>query len=279
VTKKDSISQSLTDSHRVVHTDKAVSGDVVNSDWSNLQLVRLVAKGKLFKQVKFSHTTFDSCYLPDCRFDSCEFIGTKFNSTNLHGAKFSGCRFDYATFERTIIDDAILIDNCPAYDNLKMRFARSLRTNYQQIGDAEAANHAIRVELDATEMHLRKAWRSNDHYYRTKYPGLVNRTTKFISWGKFRLLDYIWGNGESLAALFRAVAVLIVSIAMLDLCLNPSTFSLLDVLAALWRAPQIFMSIAAPWYISSGWLTLIAAVRFIAFGLLMSILIKRFNRR
>lgn len=273
------ITQLLTDSHRVEHKDKAVPQDVANSDWSNLQLIRLVAIRRRFTSVSFANTTFDSCYLRDCQFDSCNFTGAKFSSTNLHGAKFTGCTFDYATFERTIIDDDILTDNCPAYENQKMRFARTLRTNYQQIGDAAAANHAIRVELDATEIHLRKAWQSNDHYYRKKYPGLFNRTKQFVSWAQFKLLDYTWGNGESLAALFRAVAVLIVAIAVLDLSLNPSAFSFSGTYAALWRAPQIFLGIAPPNYISPGWLTIITLVRLIAFGLFMSILIKRFNRR
>lgn len=279
MTKPADISQLLTDSHRIEHKDKAVPKDVENSDWSNLQLVRLVAIGKRFKKVSFANTTFDSCYLRDCQFDSCNFTGAKFTSTNLHGAKFTGCIFDYAAFERTIIDDAILTDNCPAYENQKMRFARSLRTNYQQIGDAAAANHAIRVELDATEIHLRKAWKSNDRYYRTKYPGFLNRTKQFISWVKFRLLDYIWGNGESLSAFLRAVVFLMAAIAILDLFLNPSPFSPSDISAALWRAPQIFLGIASPDYISPGWLTIITIVRLIAFGLFMSILIKRFNRR
>ena len=277
--KPSDISPLLIDSHRVEHKDKAVSKDVANSDWSNLQLIRLVAIKRRFIKAKFANTTFDSCYLRDCQFDSCDFTGAKFSSTNLHGAKFTGCTFDYATFERTIIDDAILTDNCPAYENLKMRFARSLRTNYQQIGDAAAANRAIRVELDATEVHLRKAWKSNDHYYRKKYPGFLNRTKKFISWANFRLLHYIWGNGENLISFLRAVTLLIAAIAIIDCSLNPSEFSLPDAYAALWRAPQTFLGIAPPSYISPGWLTIITLFRLIFFGLCMSILIKRFNRR
>lgn len=277
--KPTDISKLLNDSHRVEHKDKAVPDNVANSDWSNLQLIRLVAIDRRFKKVNFANSTFDSCYLRDCQFDSCNFTGVKFSSTNLHGAKFTGCDFAYATFERTIIDDAILTDNCPAYENQKMRFARSLRTNYQQIGDAAAVNHAIRVELDATEIHLRKSWKSNDHYYRKKYPGFFNRTKQFASWIKFEFLHYIWGNGESLTAFFRAVAVLIAALVLLDLSLNPSTFSLPNVLPALWRAPQIFLGIDPPLYFSAGWMTIITLVRLIAFGLFMSILIKRFNRR
>lgn len=153
----------LTRCHRVEYKDKALKANIAVNDWSNLQLIRLVAIKKRFTKVNFSNTASDACYLRDCQFDSCNFTGAKFSSTNLHGAKFTGCIFDYGTFERTIIDVAVLTDNCPAHENQKMRFARSLRTKYQQIGDAAAANHAILVELDATEIHLRKSWKSNDH--------------------------------------------------------------------------------------------------------------------
>ena len=196
----EDLSTVLVDSHRVEYKDKAVPEDIENSNWSNHQLVRLVAIGKRFTKVDFSNTTFKSCYLRNCEFDSCNFTGSRISSTNLHGAKFVGCKFDYATFERTFIDDSILTDNCPAFENQKMKFARSLRTNYQEIGDAAAANHAVRVELEATEVHLRKAWSSNDHYYRGKYCG-YDRLKQFASWIRFKILDYVWGNGESAYAL------------------------------------------------------------------------------
>ena len=273
------LSQHLTDSRRIEFKDKAVRANVENGDWSNLQLTRLVAIERRFTKVKFANTTFDACYLRNCQFDRCNFTGVRFTSTNLHGAKFTGCIFDYATFERTIIDDHVLTDNCPAHENQKMRFARSLRTNYQQIGDATAANHAIRVELDATETHLRKAWKSNDHYYRTKYPGFLSRAKQFLSWVRFKLLDYVWGNGESISALLRTVIVFVAAIAILDLALDPTPFDSIDIVASLWRAPQIFLGVASPNYILPGWLTIITVVRLIAFGFFMSILIKRFNRR
>lgn len=272
------LSQYLTDSHRVEHKDLAVRSNVASSNWSNLQLIRIVAIRKQFKEVDFRYTTFDSCYLRDCQFDSCNFTGAKFSGTNLHGATFIGCIFDYATFERTLIDDSVLTDNCPAHENLKMRFARSLRTNYQQIGDSSAANHAIRVELDASEIHLRKSWKSNDHYYRKKYPGIA-RATQFILWSKFKLLDYVWGNGESIFALLRSVFACLAAIAVLDIISNPAPFASAKVSASLWRAPQIFLGVTAPSYISSGWIASITTVRLISFGFFMSILIKRFNRR
>src|SRR4051812_48697503 len=119
---KDDLTGYLTESGRVEYKDKAVKCDVSASDWSNGQLVRLVAVRKRFKKVNFSNSTFDACYLRNCHFDSCDFTGARFSSSNLHGATFTSCIFDYATFERTIIDDAVLTDNCPDRENQKMRF-------------------------------------------------------------------------------------------------------------------------------------------------------------
>jgi hypothetical protein len=45
-----------------------------------------------------------------------------------------------------------------------MHFA-SLRTNYQQVGEAKAANNAINVELEATLKYLYKSWKSKQTYY------------------------------------------------------------------------------------------------------------------
>ena len=128
----------------------------------NQLFVRLVAKKKRFTKVDFTYSIFDGCNMRDCVFDSCNFTGCRFVSTNLYGSTFSGCMFDYATFERTTIDSHVLDSECPPFENLKIRFARTLRVNYQQLGDAGAVNKAICVELRAAELHLRKAWQSNE---------------------------------------------------------------------------------------------------------------------
>ena len=118
-------------------------------------------------------------------------------------------------FEKTLIESEILNDGCPGLENLKMKFARSLRTNYQQLGDAKAVNSAIAIELEATEAHLHKAWRSKESYYRNKYSGL-RRIQLFVEWLKFRTLDLLWGNGESAPKFVRAVLVALLLVAALE---------------------------------------------------------------
>jgi|SRR5882724_6030152 len=161
----------LTTSNRTEVKDQRVTADISNASLSNGLFVRLVAKGKTFTKVDFKYSIFDTCYLRDCVFDSCDFTGCRFIGTNATGSCFTGCVFDYATFERTLIDEEILDFGCPGYENLKLKFARSLRTNFQQVGNVKGANQAIKIELEATEIHLRKAWGSNESYYRHKYAG------------------------------------------------------------------------------------------------------------
>ena len=85
----------------------------------------------------FKYTIFDTCYFRNCVFDSCDFTGCRFSGTNLIGATFDGCKFDYVIFERTQVDNDSLHAGCPGWENLALRFASTLRTNYQGLGDLE----------------------------------------------------------------------------------------------------------------------------------------------
>ena len=221
---------------------------------------------------------FDECYLRNCVFDSCDFTGCRFASTNLHGSTFQGCKFDYCTFERTTIENDILDSGCPGHENLKMRFARSLRMNYQQLGDAKSANKSIQVELQATEIYLHKAWRSNESYYRKKYAGL-KRAKMFAEWLGFKTLDFVWGNGESTYKLLRSTLLLLAIIGFIDWI----AFSHLSGLSGLARSavlsPQIFFGLQSNQDYPGVYATAILLTRLTAIAFFLSIVIKRFNRR
>lgn len=135
---------------------------------------RLVALKVEFKNVDFCYSIFDAAYIRNCSFEDCNFTGCRFVNCNLAGSSFNGCKFDYATFDKTHIDNDILEVGCPGHENLKLKFARSLRLNYQQIGDAKSANKAINIELQATEDHLHKAWKSKESYYRKNIRVLID---------------------------------------------------------------------------------------------------------
>jgi len=276
--KAPSTDSGLGSSGKLELRDQKFSGDVAGGAFVNRLFVRLVAKGHRFSKVDFRYCTFDASYLRNCVFDDCDFTGCRFVSTNFHGSTFTGCRFDYATFEKTDIDEDILSSGCPATENLKIRFARSLRVNYQQLGNAAAVNKAIAVELDATRIHLYKSWRSNESYYRKKY-ARERRVVQFFRWLRFKILESIWGNGESTWKLLRAVVVVWVVIAVIDVQAFGDPHLIVSYVRAFAVAPVIFLGVAVPSAYPASYAAAILFIRLAFFGLFMAIVIKRFNRR
>lgn len=268
----------LADSNRVHQIDKKFKDDVSSQEFTNQLFIRLISKSKRFTKVKFRYSIFESCYLRQCTFEECDFTGCRFVGTNFHGSVFNNCEFRYSTFEKTLVDSSILDRECPEEENLKMRFARSLRLNYQSLGDAESANKAMNVELQATDEHLYKSWHSNAAYYRNKYKDW-HRLGAFLRWFKFKLFDIIWGNGENPWKLLRAICFIFALIGVFDVLFfgNPQLAN--NYWQAIWLAPQIFLGTFVPQGYPTAYLTVILFVRLVAFGFFMSILLKRFNRR
>jgi len=268
----------LSESNRIHETDKKFSENVENEKFTNRIFVRLVAKGIRFVGVDFKYSIFDTSYLRNCTFDSCDFTGCRFTGTNLYGSKFSGCKFDYSNFERTIVDSDILSTECPGPENLKMKFARTLRMNYQQVGDAASVNKAIKIELKATEIHLKKAWHSNESYYRKKYKKL-EQLIVFLEWVKFKTLDCIWGNGESTIKLIRSTFIALFIISLIDVIFFGNPQSVGSYIDSILKSPQIFLGVVEPARYPKLYLTIIFFIRLVMFGFFMSIIIKRFDRR
>jgi hypothetical protein len=267
----------LKSNDRIQHLDQKFDADVTDQEFSNCLFVRLVAKEQRFTRVDFKYSIFDSCYLRNCVFDSCDFIGCRFVGSTMDGSAFAGCKFDYATFEKTGIDADILSSGCPGYENLKMRFARTLRMNFQQLGDAKSANKAIKVELQATEAHLFKAWNSNESYYRQKYRG-YRRFQMLSEWAAFRTLDFVWGNGESILKLLRALVIALFCIAIFD-ALFQERSHIGSYLQSIVNTPQAFVGVSPSTQYPRVLAVILALVRFVFFGLLTAIIVKRFNRR
>lgn len=272
------IKKMLLDSHRVHETDKKFDNDVENAKFVNHLFVRLVAKKRRFVNVDFKYSIFDTSYLRNCIFDSCDFTGCRFVGTNLYGSSFTGCKFEYSNFERTLVDSDILDTGCPGPENLKMKFARTLRVNYQQLGDASSANKAIQVELKATEIHLHKAWSSNESYYRKKY-AKWGRAKAFVEWVQFKTLDFIWGNGESTIKLIRSTLFILLTMTIIDVAAYRNTQLISSYLNSLYESPQIFLGTLTPPNYPRSYLTAILFVRLVTFGFFMSIIIKQYNRR
>jgi len=268
----------LEESGKTEEKDKKVASDIADENFQNRLFTRLVAKSRRFERVDFNYSTFDAAYLRKCVFDSCTFVGCRFIGCNLHGSTFTGCKFDYVTFERTLVDFEDIVNNAPAVENLQLRFARTLRMNFQQLGDAVAVNKAIALELKATEVHLRKSWCSTESYYRHKYKGL-KRFFAFAQWSEFRLLDFLWGNGESTFNLCRSLGILIICVAIVDLLVTGQLLNGVAYFEAFLKSPQLLLGTTYPEYYSKGYLAFLVLLRLIAIALFLSVLIKRFNRR
>lgn len=269
----------LTASGKTLSIDQKFGVDVDGGKYSNYLFTRLVAKDRHFTKVNFRYSFFEQSYLRDCHFDSCDFTGCRFTNTNLAGSKFSGCKFDYSSFEKTIVEPAILETECPSFENLKLRFARTLRTNFQQLGDAGAANKAMNVELAATATHLKKAAWSNEAYYRKHYAGIA-RLEIVWEWALFNILDFIWGNGEKAWRLFRFVFLVLIAMAIYDAIFHGSDSGrLASYLCSLKKSFAIFFGTSAPEDYSRSYLALVTCTRLVLVGFFLSIIIKRFNRR
>lgn len=267
----------LVPKRRTIVVDQEWAANLSEQSLTDHVFQRVSGKQILFTNVDFRYSTFDSCYLRSCTFVSCNFIGCRFIATNLRGSTFSGCDFEYAVFERTFIDADVLDSSPPPRENEKLIFARTLRTNYQALGDSDAVNKAILVELDATRVHRSKAWKSSEPYYRGKYAGL-ERFFAFLRWLRFVAGDTLWGNGERPVRLIRTAIVIVGLIAAADTVLARDPTLVGDWWSALIDAPQVLLGTKQPTY-PGLILALITLTRYILLGLFVSILVRRYARR
>ena len=260
---------------------------IEGNKFDNHLFIRPIAKGIVFENVDFSKSIFDSAYLRDCRFIRCNFEGAKFINSNLHGTYFEDCNFDYVIFEKTFVDDEIF-ECAPKLNNLKYKFARSLKLNYASIGDYIKASNAVKIELEATKKHLYDTWTLNDDYHRNKYGGIRKRLSQFWKWFKVTLLDFLWGNGESLWRLVRFNLIIFTCLTIYDV-LEKSLNNAFDIVNILFiKVPSNYFGIVIYqdqhrinyFYYYPAWLNLLLViVRLISISLLMSIIIKKYNRR
>lgn len=265
----------LPPSNRVMIADKAASTDFQAEDLSNCHMLRFVSKSRRYENVDFKYTIFEHCYFRKSKFIDCDFTGCKFIACNFDGASFDGCKFDYSNFDRVIIDPSILENSCPGAENIRLRFARSLRVNFQQMGDAAGANRAVRTEINATNEFYFKSWHSSESYYRRKYKG-VDRLWMFIKWLSFRALDAAWGHGENLWKLIRLSLILCTAVVLTDYYSSPGDT---DIFVSLAEMPQILLGVRYPEHMNQTMVSFFIFARYIIFALFITIFVRRFARR
>ena len=264
----------LVEHSKALIEDKEFSTDVRGENFTQKALRRVFAVGKTFVDVNFKQAELSQCYFRNCRFIRCDFTGANISKCNLRGSQYEECKFSYTTWEHTHLDDDFL-DNClPSEENLARDLVRTLRVNFGHIGNYPAVNKAASIEVSLTGQHLFNAAYSKQSYYRSKYKGW-KRVSHGVQHLRWKALDLIWGNGESL------LRVVVFGIFMV--ILSSAFFA--------WQLPQfswpdsISLVAKAFWgglttpAIPEGYLAGLTAFRFIVFGLFMAILIKRLARR
>lgn len=255
-------------------SDKELIADVNSEDLSQHALRRIFAKKRIFKDVSFKQSEILQCYFRDCRFIRCDFTGANISRSNFRGSQYEECKFHYSTWEHTNLDEEFL-DNClPSEENLARDFVRSLRVNFSQIGNYLAVNKAASIEVDLTGLHLFNAAYSKQSYYRAKYKGW-NRIIHGIRHAKWKALDLLWGNGESLCRIVISALFVIGVGAALFSWQNPQftwLASLKSVALAFWGSKTTPL-------VPEGYFAALTVVRFILFGLFMAVLIKQLSRR
>ena len=129
-------------------------------------------------------------------------------------------------------------------------------------------------EVSLTGQHLYNAAYSRQSYYRGKYKGW-SRIFHALSHARWKALDLLWGNGESILRIALSGFAVVV-IAALALMRDHSQLFLSE---AIWSAFSGFWGIQGGAKLPDSYAVTLTVMRFILFGLFMAILVKRLSRR
>jgi hypothetical protein len=249
--------------------------DLKDLNFERHELTRVYAVGLTFTDVSFKQSVIHECYFRNCVFKNCDFTGANISHTNFQGADFIGCTFNYANFQSTLIGIDPLSKNLPGWENTKLMLAKNLRMNYASIGDYNGVNFAIKVELEATMEHLKKAAFSREAYYRgkTEYSGF-GRILYILKFVWFWFLDKLWGNGEKPIRMLVSIPLLLFLIVFIFNVVLGQSFG-----ASVKETSTVFFiggtSNVLGIYASS----VISVLRYIVMGLFVSVLVRRLSRR
>ncbi len=254
--------------------DKELDSDVRDESFTQKSLSRIYAVRRTFVDVSFKQSELVNCYFRNCRFIRCDFTGALISSSNFRGSQYEDCKFHYSTWQHTFLD-AEFLDSClPSEENLARDLVRTLRVNFGHIGDYPAVNKAASLEVALTGQHLFNATYSKQSYYRSKYKGL-SRIYSGLRHLRWKALDLLWGNGESILRVACSGAVFLLAWTVFLAWQTPD-FGWKEALSvgatAFWGVPS---KMAVP----DSYLAVLAAVRYLLVGLFMAILIKRLSRR
>lgn len=254
--------------------NKKFRGEVRGEDLSTKELSRVFAVDVTFVDVSFKQCDFSRCYFRNCRFIRCDFTGANIKDSNLRGSQFEECNFRYTTWEKTFLDEHFLDTCLPSGENLARDLVRSLRVNFSQIGNYEAVNKAASIEVSLTGQHLYNAAYSRQSYYRAKYKGW-SRVIHAVGHARWKALDLLWGNGESIVRV-ATTGLVVIAVAALFLMRGDSQLLFSD---AIWSTSSHFWGVVGGPELPDSYAVALTIIRFVLLGLFMAILVKRLSRR
>jgi Pentapeptide repeats (8 copies) len=260
--------------HRKIYENHYFNKNVNDHTFAYMVLRRVGATGKTILNTNFSYCILEDCYFKDCIFKDCNFNGAVFRNSNFHASKFENCNFEYAEFHAARFPEYIL-ESPPRKENLNQKFAQRLKVNFQNLGEKKLTLLATKAELAATETFLFKAWFEQKHggYYRSKYPGR-KRAIKFLEWSIFRMLKFVWRNGQSFAYLARTTAIAIVAVAVLSYLFR--TTEPVGIIETILKSPALFFGSykeTVPEYFNA----IILVIRLVLFSLFISMLVRKWT--
>jgi hypothetical protein len=172
------------------------------------------ARKVIFEDCDFSFSVLNRVYFRDGIFRRCKFMGCIFQNCNFRGASFSECDFSYSHFMYTHVAYGDLFNQLPPRPNVRRELARTLRMNAHNLGDAEGLLDCFWYEMRQTEAYLREAASGDEEYYKSKYPGLMNRIRFRLLYWRHKLASFVWGHGESPIRVVRSGLLAVTALAL-----------------------------------------------------------------
>jgi hypothetical protein len=280
------------DSGIVQYPEKALSRcDISKSESKNFrhyEMDYVSAKGATFKDFDFSYAVMTDCYFHNARFVNCKFTGSRFFRCNFRQVKFQGCDFRYIDANETKISAEEVIANLPDYPNIAREILQVMRRNANSLGDVKGARRLVIGELDQRKEHLRRAIRGQGEYYKEKYGGFRAKTRLITELILLKLDSFAWGHGEKIWKIIFPILVLILASSMVHAyvwwkensgALPAQIFSYFS--DGIGYYFSLFLSVdVAPLSPRVLWIEwLIAAIRLIALGMLISSLFRWLSHR
>lgn len=251
---------------------------VTNEDFSNCRIEWCRGKEVVFQDCNFSSSLIRSCYFHKAVFKNCDFTGAAFVDSNFRGAKLTGCDLKYAVFRGTQIDASQIVANLPHWENAQRDLLRSARKNAEAMGDAEDVRLLLRAEMTASEEHWRSALRAVTSYYRNHYPGWRGRVESFIRLWGVRLGRWFWGHGESPSRLALSFFFWVLTWSVY-LRFSADATPIYGAVSAVLGVILLGNGGSSELSISGPVMLVLAASRFLFFGLFVTLVVRRFARR